>query len=257
MPGDAPSERRASVIAAVKTPLGLAALLVLTVEAVLIPVAMRSGGTDRTILVTGLVGVLVIVLAPVVVVAWRNPELLFGPRAPRPDEAEVREWKYDTFISAPMAAFGTDARAYQRSRADVMRLIDTLHRTGSARSWFYAGEHLKSLKEFQTADLSLEDDLVALRNSKTLIFIYPAPMPTSALVELGVAIGLMKPVVIHVLDGVPLPYLLQHDVGRTETHESIHIYRYANFSDILRIYEANPDILDRLDERADHLASQH
>lgn len=252
MPTDAAPDRRAGVIAAVRTPLGLAALLVLTVEAVLIPLATRSSGTDRTILVVGLVGVLVVVLAPVIVVAWRNPELLFGPRARRDEPAE---WKYDTFISAPMAGFGHDARAYQRSRADVLRLIQTLNDTGNARNAFYAGRFIKSLKEFETSDLSLETDLDALRQSRSLIFIYPAPMPTSALIELGVAIGLKKPVIIHVLDGVDLPYLLQHDEGATDTHGPIHIYRYANFSDILQIYRSNPGILDRLDHGQSHPVS--
>ena len=44
----------------------------------------------------------------------------------------------------------------------------------------------------------------------------------------------------------PLPFLLQHEQGASETHGAIHIYKYADFNDILQVYRANPDLLERV-----------
>lgn len=239
----------AGIIDAVKTPIGLFALVVLVIEAVLAALAVKAEGWDFTILVVGLIATLAAVVVIVGLALRRDPGLGASREPsppPTPTRPPVPEIRYDAFIAAPMAGFTDDASAaYQRSRADVLRLIRVLKEHTRARTVFYAGEKLPSLKSFETADLSLEQDLQALRSSDCLIFIYPARIVTSALVEVGVAIGLKKPIFIHVLDGVELPFLLKQEEGPASTHGPIHIYRYANFSDILQIYRANPDILRR------------
>jgi hypothetical protein len=195
----------AGIIEAVKTPLGLFALVVLVIEAVLAALAVKAEGRDFTILVVGLIGTMAAVVV-IVGLALRRDPTLGASMAPSPSGTPAApseaELKYDAFIAAPMAGFTDDAAAYQRSRADVLRLIKVLKEHARARTVFYAGEMLPSLKSFETADLSLEQDLEALRGSACLILIYPARIVTSALVEVGVAIGLKKPIFIHVLDGV-------------------------------------------------------
>lgn len=248
---DGSRDSRVAVIGAIKTPLALLALVVLLIEGALAALAVKATGRDFTILVVGLVGILAAVVIAVLLVYWKRPDLL-----PDSQEDDVTEtpgvYQYDAFVSAPMAGFGTDAKGYQRSRADVLRLLKTLKESCAARNVFYAGETLSSVRAFEAADLSLETDLEALRASRCFILIYPASLVTSALVEVGVAIGLRKPVVIHVLDGVELPYLLRHAQGLGESHGAIHVYRYANFSDILHVYRANPEILRRLEEPTGH-----
>jgi hypothetical protein len=240
-------ESRAKVIEAVKTPLGLLALVILAVEAVLAMLATRAQGEDLTILLIGLIGTVVMVVLGVYFVAWKRPELLSGGLQPAASTSSTRGIiKYDAFISAPMAAYQSDPKLYQRSRSDIRKLVKGLESGLPRRKVFYAGEQLPSIKAFEAADLSLDTDLAALRESRCCILIYPQELASSALVEVGVAIGLRKPVVIHVLDGVSLPFLLQHEQGDSETHGPIHIYKYANFSDILQVYRANPDLLDRV-----------
>lgn len=56
-------------------------------------------------------------------------------------------------------------------------------------------------------------------------------------VEVGVAIGLHKPLIIHVLDGVKWPLLLEHEQGATAQHGALRRCRYKNSSDILQIYK--------------------
>jgi len=233
----------AGVIGAVKTPLGLFALVLLVVEAVLGALAIKAEGADFTILTVGLIGIMATIVIIVGLVVRKNPEILDGRPRSEPQALTTPDWKYDAFIAAPMAGFSNDPKAYQKNRSDVLRLIKTLKDNAQARDVFYAGESLPSLRSFEAADLSLEQDLQALRASACLILIYPAPIVTSALLEAGVAIGLRMPVLIHLLDGVDLPFLLQHEQGTTGTHGAIHIYKYANFNDILHVYKANPGIL--------------
>lgn len=235
---------RVSVIDAVKSPLGLLALVVLVIEAVLGVLATRAEGGALTILLVGLIGTLVLVVAGMYVIAWKRPELLSA--TPRNPGVSTTGMRYDAFISAPMASFQADPKAYQRSRSDIRKLVKLLEEGLPRRKVFYAGEQLPSVSAFEAADLSLDTDLEALRDSRCCILIYPREMATSALVEVGVAIGMRKPVVIHVLDGVGLPFLLQHDQGAAATHGPIHIYKYSNFDEILQVYRANPDLLDRL-----------
>lgn len=236
-------ENRATIIDSVRTPLGFFALVVLAVEAVLAGLAVRAEGTDFTILIVGLVGTLILVVSALLLAVRKDPSLL-KPSVSRQDGTAVA-LKYDAFVAAPMAAFA-DAKAYQRSRNDVLRLVKVLQRDVGARDVFYAGEHLSSSRAFEAADLSLESDVAALRSSACLILVYPRAIPTSALVEVGMAIALRKPVIIHVLDGVDLPFLLQHEQGATSQHGSLHIYKYANFSEILQFYKSNPRILARV-----------
>jgi hypothetical protein len=240
-------EPRARVIEAIKTPLGLLALVILAIEAVLAMLATKAQGNDLTILLVGLIGTMVLVVVGIYLVAWRRPDLLSGGPQPVPDAALTPvSFKYDAFISAPMASFNGDEKAYQRSRHDILKLVKELEDGLPRRKVFYAGASLPSLKDFEVADLSLATDLAALRESRCCILIYPQEIATSALVEVGFAIGLKKPVVIHLLDGVSLPFLLRYQQGASETHGEIHIYDYANFHDILQVYRVNPDLLERL-----------
>lgn len=240
-------EPRARVIEAIKTPLGLLALVILAIEAVLAMLATKAEGHDLTILLVGLIGTMVLVVVGVYLVAWKRPDLLSGGPQPVPNAALTPvSIKYDAFISAPMASFQGDPKAYQRSRNSIRKLVNELEDGLPRRKVFYAGAQLPSVKAFEAADLSFDTDIAALRESRCCILIYPQEIATSALVEVGVAIGLKKPVVIHVLDGVSMPFLLQHEQGASETHGAIHIYKYANFNDILQVYRANPDLLDWL-----------
>lgn len=244
-------ESRVAVIEAVRTPLALLALVVLLIEGALAGLAVKATGRDFTILVVGLVAILATVVVAVLLVLWKRPDLVRDTtrETVRSEAVETSPAsRYDVFVSAPMAGFGDDGKAYQRSRSDVLRLIRTLKEHCGARTVFYAGETLPSVRAFEAADLSLDTDLEALRASRCFVLVFPASIATSALVEVGVAIGLRKPVVIHVLEGVELPYLLRHEQGPGESHGAVHIYRYANFSDILHVYENNPEMLRRLEQ---------
>lgn len=235
----------AGIIEAVTSPLGLFALVILVIEAVLAALAVKAEGLDFTLLIVGLIATMAAVVVIIGFAVRKDPDLLRAPSGVQPVAHPAEELQYDAFIAAPMAGFTDAAREYQKSRADVLRLIRVLKVNARARDVFYAGEFLPSLKSFETADLSLEQDLMALRRSACLILIYPARVVTSALVEVGVAMALKKPILIHVLEGVELPFLLRQEEAATATHGPIHIYRYANFSDILQIYTANPQILAR------------
>ncbi|PXW99141.1 DUF456 domain-containing protein [Mycolicibacterium moriokaense] len=230
---------QATIIGAVKTPLGLFALVVLVIEFVLGGLAVKAAGRDFTILVAGLVGTLVAVVILYVILAIVRPGL-FGGDTGSANKNPV-DHRYDAFISAPMAGLSGEVE-YQRVRSDVLDFIAMLKKESEVKTVFYAGESLPTMAEFEVADLSLEEDLDALRDSRNFIFIYPSEVVTSALVEVGAALVLQKPSVLHVKNDVTLPYLLQNAAGALHG-TPVHVYPYNTFAEIKNIYKSNRDIL--------------
>lgn len=58
---------------------------------------------------------------------------------------------------------------------------------------FYAGVDIGSVNDFEVANISARDDFQALANSKYFILLYPRPLPSSVLVEVGAAIAFGMP----------------------------------------------------------------
>jgi hypothetical protein len=232
---------QATIIGAVKTPLGLFALVVLVIEVVLGGLAAKATGRDFTILAAGLVGTLVAVVILMVILAIVRPQLFMSRADTGSADNHPVDYRYDVFISTPMAGL-SDEVEYERVRSDVLDLIATLKKDSGVETVFYAGESLPTMAEFEVADLSLGEDLDALRDSRNFIFIYPSEIVTSALVEVGAALVLQKPSVLHVKNEVKLPYLLQDAAGALHS-TPVHVYPYNTFAEIKNIYKSNRDIL--------------
>jgi heme A synthase len=75
-----PRDARVSLVETVKTPLGFFVLVVLIVEVILGGVAALCPGTDRTVLIVGMLGVVVLLVLIVACIAVFRPEALYGGR---------------------------------------------------------------------------------------------------------------------------------------------------------------------------------
>ena len=78
----ADDSQRTKIIEAVRTPLGIFTLIVLVVEGVLGAVTATGGATDpnRTLLISSMIGIIVLLIVTVGVIAFVKPEALWGKR---------------------------------------------------------------------------------------------------------------------------------------------------------------------------------
>jgi hypothetical protein len=120
-------------------------------------------------------------------------------------------FRYDVFLSTPMAAFATDAE-YHSGRAQFKKLFDSLTRD-CGLSVYWAAEKIESISDFDTLDISVLDDLKALQECRRFALVYPKKMATSALFEAGYALALNRFSHYFVRDRDDLPFLMRELAG--------------------------------------------
>jgi hypothetical protein len=123
----------------------------------------------------------------------------------------VKGFRYDVFLSTPMAAFATDAE-YRSGRAQFKKLFDSLTRD-CGLSVYWAAEKVESMSDFDTLDISVLDDLKALQESRRFALVYPRKMATSALFEAGYALALDRFSHYFVRERDDLPFLMRELAG--------------------------------------------
>jgi hypothetical protein len=123
--------------------------------------------------------------------------------------------RYDLFVAAPMAGLASRAQ-FVRSRETILAMIQGIVGATGARRVYYAGTTIGDAAPFTEGEDALDQDLGALRRSKALLLIYPEKIATGALVELGFALALRRPVAILVRSHDDLPYFLRHLRGASE-----------------------------------------
>jgi TIR domain len=131
----------------------------------------------------------------------------------------ARKFKFDVFLSAPMAAFASDDD-YKAARADIKKVFDAL--TLKCKLLVYwAAEKVESMSDFDALDVSVLDDLKALADSRHFVLLYPEKLVTSALFEAGYALALERHAHYFVRDRQHLPFLMRELAG---TVEDVHIH---------------------------------
>lgn len=125
--------------------------------------------------------------------------------------SQDRVYRYDVFLSAPMASF-TDDAAFQAGRAEFQKVYDALTQDCGLRV-YWAAKDIRSRADYQTMDVSVEEDFAALEQSRFFVLLYPEKMVTSALFEAGYALALRRPSLYFVRDRDDLPFLMQELPG--------------------------------------------
>lgn len=133
---------------------------------------------------------------------------------------------YDLFLASPMAAF-EDTAAFQRQRADIARIKEALRAHAKVGSIYDAGEKIGS-SGFNPQDVAAEDDLEALRLSRTFLLIYPQKIASSVLFEAGYAIGMGKPAIYVTPATATLPFLMQQLSNLSRGYPQVRIWECAD-----------------------------
>lgn len=218
----------ANMISAVQSPLGLFALVVLVIEAILSFLAFRATGANLTILSVGMIAAFLLLIVSVVYLGRTSPQLLLGGHKKLQPGTRI---KYDVFLSAPMAAF-EDEEEYRRSREDVIRIIDVLRQKCKFSSVIFAGRDIESMSDFDAGDISIQEDYEALSECEHFVMLYPRKIASSVLVEAGWALALGKISIYFVRDRDDLPFLLRQ---AESVFPAVKIYEDADADEIIRL----------------------
>lgn len=232
------------MLASISTPLKFLGLIVLLVEGILAALAVRASGIDFTILLVGMLISLFVLIG----VGWSivKPQAV-PPSAELPAsvpgsvaEEPAPNHKYDVFVSCPMAAHKNDTE-YQRSREEAIQFETLLQTKCKFPNIYYAGRNLSSTGDFEAEDLSAEDVLNAIKQSKYFALIYLSKIVSSSLLETGCALALRKPSVYFVHSRDDVPFLMKK--AEQAFPNLVKIYECEDMSAILKLLEKHAERL--------------
>jgi hypothetical protein len=231
------------VLAAISTPLKFLGLIVLVVEGILGTLAFRVTGADLTILLVGmLVCLMALILTGVWFVKQSTPPALSPASQVQMPVTDVlpTNFRYDVFLSSPMAGHDNETE-YKRSREQAITFAASLRAKCHFTSIYYAGNDIANMEDFEAADISAEDVLDAVRQSKFFILIYQSKIVSSTLLETGCALALRKPSVYFVRSRDDLPFLMRK--AEQAFPNIVKIYECEDMAAILKLLEKHADRL--------------
>jgi hypothetical protein len=125
--------------------------------------------------------------------------------------SRARSYRHDVFLSTPMAGFSDDAQ-FQAGRADFQKIYDALTRDCGFQV-YWAAVDIKTMADYQTMDVSAQEDFAALDSSRYFVMIYPKKMVTGTLFEAGYALARGLHSLYFVRDRDDLPFMMQELAG--------------------------------------------
>lgn len=219
----------------IRTPLSFLSLVIIATEGLLY--SLSSSGTEvhKTIITIGMVFLPFIVLFIFYILFKPQDNGFEGAALKIEEENKETGRSYDLFVSVPMAAFD-EGYEYEVFRASILDAIRGIKKSCSFSNVFFAGQEIGSFKDFESEDLSIVEDYTALKNSKNFVLIYPQKLATSALIELGWAMVMKKPIIIFSKKRDSLPYLMKN---ADAVYKNIAIYDYKTSADIQNKFSNN------------------
>lgn len=119
--------------------------------------------------------------------------------------------KCDTFLAAPSAVLKNDA-AREAWAQDLRAVVTALKKSTKCRKIHCQAIERTEVSSFSIPRLALSDNFTAMGDAQRFIAIinqWGSPVPTSALLEIGIAIGMRKSVLIFIQEDLGTPYILQ------------------------------------------------
>jgi hypothetical protein len=170
-----------------------------------------------------------------------------------PEETEngkPRKLAHDLFVATAMDAFAEPserATAQQQTR----EIIETLRDCCGFKDIFYAGYKATDKNNDDPPNLALKLNVLRMRASKRFLFIYYKHLPTSALMEAGMALGLNKPSVWFLAKGAEIPFLMRgaSAAAHIENFPPITTYEFNNHEQILQYIKSNGISLFEIDAK--------
>lgn len=233
------TESRSSILTAVSTPIRLAALVVLMVEGLLAYLLTKAKPDDILIYTSMMVGVLLVTIIAVLFVEFQNNRIQKSNVIPPLGVAETTQktYKYDVFLAAPMAALADDDFESALKKENEIKVV--LEKECGFSTVFFAGTNMTKKEDFETADLSIETDVNAIKDSQYFVMIYPEKIVTSVLFEAGIAFALGKPS-FYFGNTDNFPFLMSQAHQR---FDHVKMYEANSLDEIIKIIKINKQAL--------------
>lgn len=228
-------EDRGGIISVISTPIQLAALIVLVVEALLAFLLSKANPKDISLYVIMMVAVLVLTIIAVFIIEYKRIKIKEANVIPATGTVETtqKNYKWDVFLAAPMAALGDGD--FESSTNKIREIKRVLEEECNFQSIFFAGANMKTKDDFQTADISIETDVDALKDSQNFIMIYPEKIVSSVLFEAGIALAFGKPS-FYFGHTDNFPFLMQQ---ANQKFKHVKIYEADTLDEIIKIIRKN------------------
>jgi hypothetical protein len=218
-----------SIINAVRTPLSFFTLVLLVAQGILIYLARKAEGVDFRIL---LIAFIVLTFLLVIIVAILQYRSSTQREYRLTTDKKVTEYKYDVFLSIPMASLKD--KEYTEHRQFALSVVNHLKEHCQMKSIVYAGESIDAKYKFDPHDIAVLDDLDAITKSKFFVLVYPRRVASSVLFEAGIALALGKECRYFVKSRNHLPFLLKQ---AEQAFVNVKMYEYANLEDIKKVLQ--------------------
>lgn len=137
------------------------------------------------------------------------------------------------YISTPMASIGEPE--YKLQHEFLLKLEEVLKDIGF-KQIISPAITIEKQEQFDGSTKANFDNYKEMKQVDSFLIIYPKPMPTSVLIEIGYAIALSKKIVIFTKDQSNLPFMLKE---ADSTIPNLKIYTYVTYEDILNTVKAN------------------
>jgi hypothetical protein len=229
---------RKGIISAIDSPIRLAALIVLVVEALLGTLLTMAKRADLLIYVSMMVGVLLVSIVMTFIIEYKRVGLKGNIAVPQIGtvESQAKDFKWDVFLAAPMAGIKTE-EDFTKAMGKMEELMKTLEDECNYKRIYFAGKGMKTKKDFDNAGLSVKEDTDAIKDSRLFILIYPDEIVSSVLYEAGIALAYGKPSFYF---GKDFPFLMKE---ANNVYKHIRIYNAATIDDVIATVKINKQTL--------------
>ena len=146
----------------------------------------------------------------------------------------------DLYVSGPMAA--VDSAVYARQRESSQAVVSAAREHLGGVYW--PAERVGGVEDFDAPDLGTEVNLRRLHESQAFLYLQfeDAARPSSALVELGIALGMRKRTTVIVRSGLQQPYMIEGFSGvaaRLGFLPETRIYAVDDVAEAVRLVRRN------------------
>ncbi len=175
---------------------------------------------QKTWIIIGMVSALLLTIVGAVIMHWINNKSKISAVT---YDTDTKNYDYEIFISFPIAGV-KDKKEREEVNDFANKLEKELNKIGYRRI-FNASLHFSSNHDHQPPKIACETDFDALDKSKNFLLLYPDKIPTSALIELGYALGGQKKITICSTSIHNLPFLAR---GLSEAYQNVSFLEYES-----------------------------
>jgi hypothetical protein len=206
---------------------------IILVEAILTIVLTTGNLTvnQRSWIIIGMILAVFITIVGSVIMHWINNKAKISTVT---HDTEDKKYDYEIFISFPIAGI-KDKKEREQVNGFAKNLENELENIGY-RKIFNASMHFSHDHEHQPPKIACETDFNALDKSKNFLLLYPERIATSALIELGYALGGQKKIIMCSKSIHTLPFLAR---GLSKAYRNVNFLEYEDNNHLINMLTEN------------------